>query len=395
MTDGDMARARRLVTSYCFPPYSDTAAIVAAKRVRTRGEPVDAIYNAMDAIRGRDPDLVAIPGPLVRRSMAVPSKTAFASWPTMVAFGRLGLETALRWEQEQGSYESLYSRAQFAASHFLAAQLKIVRPGIVWDAEFSDPLSHDVLGEVRMAPAQDDELIRSLRQALESRGYRAPKGLNAFEWCEAVAYALADRLVFTNERQRDYMLDRCHDDELASRARSVAVVAPHPTLEREFYSMGDVDYALEADVKHIGYFGNFYANRGVSNVLDAFQLLPKSTRNRLRLHIFTSAPDKLDAALESYDLGRSIVVNPFVSFLDFLALCDRMDCLLVNDAISPPGMQTPFLPSKWSDYRGSTTPVWGIVEEGSPLDGQPLAYRSPVLHTSAAAQVLATIAQTD
>ena len=32
--------------------------------------------------------------------------------------------------------------------------------------------------------------IRSLRQALESRGYRAPKGLNAFEWCEAVAYAL-------------------------------------------------------------------------------------------------------------------------------------------------------------------------------------------------------------
>ena len=71
----------------------------------------------------------------------------------VVDYERLGLETFLRWESLQGEYESVYSRAQFAASHFLAAQVKLSRPAIAWDAEFSDPLSHDVLGNVREAYA--------------------------------------------------------------------------------------------------------------------------------------------------------------------------------------------------------------------------------------------------
>lgn len=85
--------------------------------------------------------------------------------------------------------------------------------------------------------------------------------------------------------------------------------------------------------------------------------------------------------------------GPFVSFLDFLALCRRMDVLLVNDAMTS-GMlpANPFLPSKWSDYKGSGTPVWGIVERGSILDGQDLTYRSLVGYPSAAVQVLAQIA---
>jgi hypothetical protein len=70
-----------------------------------------------------------------------------------------------------------------------------------------------------------------------------------------------------------------------------------------------------------------------------------------------------------------------------------MDCLPVNDAVSPAGAQNPFLPSKWSDYRGSGTPVWGVVEEGSALDAQPLDHRSPIEHASAAVQVLSRISR--
>ncbi len=390
-TPGDGV-ARRLVTSYCFPPYSDTASVVAAKRVLERGEPVDVISNAMDAIRSQDAGLVELCGGLVRRHAAVPSRTAFSSWGSIVGYRELGLETFLRWEQLQGEYASVYSRAQFAASHFLAAEVKMLRPGVSWDAEFSDPLSHDVLGAARSAPAVEDRVLARLRSAVDAAGFAPPVGLNALEWCEVAAFALADSVMFTNAHQRDFMLDRCHDPVLAERVAGVAVVAPHPTLPREFYRMTSSDYPLEPGRSHIGYFGNFYANRGVAGVLDALDLLADGVRTRVTLHVFTSKPEALAEVVGRRELGDCVRVNPFVGFLDFLALSERMDALLVNDAVSPSGSANPFLPSKWSDYRGSGTVVWGVVEEGSPLDSQPLDHRSPIEHVTAAAQVLQRIA---
>ncbi|WP_404389317.1 hypothetical protein [Humibacillus xanthopallidus] len=384
--------ARRLVVSYCFPPYADTAAIVAAKRVAEHGEPVDVVFNAMDAIRSRDPGLVRLCDGLVRRWAAVPSRTAFSSWASIGDFQRLGLSEVARWEAEQGPYTSLYSRAQFAASHFLAAEVKLTRPGIVWDAEFSDPLSHDVKGGVRSSPAADDRSLRRLRHAIERAGFRPPGGTNAFEWCEVAAFALADRVVFTNAHQRDFMLEACHDPDLAARVSQIAVVSPHPTPPAELYAVGKPELALDPAVRHLGYFGNFYANRGLSLVLDALGLLPASTRERLVLHVFTTDPDELDAETARRGLSGQVQARPFVGYLDFLALASRMDCLLVNDAVSPAGGRNPFLPSKWSDYRGSGTPVWGIVEEGSALDAQPLDHRSPVGHLTAAGQILQRIA---
>ncbi|HET7802020.1 MAG TPA: hypothetical protein VFL38_16465 [Humibacillus xanthopallidus] len=384
--------ARRLVASYCFPPYSDTAAIVAAKRVAEHGEPVDVVFNAMDAIRSRDPGLVRLCGGLVRRWAAVPSRTAFSSWSSIGDFQRLGLAEVARWEAEQGPYASLYSRAQFAASHFLAAEVKLGRPDIVWDAEFSDPLSHDVQGGARATPAEDDRTLRRLRVAIETSGFHPPAGLNAFEWCEVAAFALADRVIFTNEHQRDFLLEACHDPQLAARVEQVAVVSPHPTPPSELYAAASPQLHLDPARRHIGYFGNFYANRGLSLVLDGISLLPPSTRGQLALHVFTSDPDELGKEVARRGLSGEVQARPFVGYLDFLALTRRMDCLLVTDAVSPPGARNPFLPSKWSDYRGSGTPVWGIVEEGSALDAQPLDHRSPVEHATAAAQVLQRIA---
>jgi hypothetical protein len=393
MAHGAPDTARRLVTSYCFPPYSDTAAIVAAKRVHDRGEPVDVVCNAMDSIRHQDPGLVQLTGGLVRRFAAVPSRTAFSSWASIVDYQRIGLETFQRWESLQGEYESLYSRAQFAASHFLAAEVKLARPGIHWDAEFSDPLSHDVLGDVRSAPAGDDRVLGRLRAAVEAAGFRAPEGLNAFEWCEVIAFALADSVMFTNEHQRDFMLRQCHDPRLADRAARIGVVSPHPTPEPRFYGSRTSTYELDPSRRHVGYFGNFYANRGVTGVLDALEVAPRTVRERVLLHVFTAKPEELHDVVAGRGLGDCVRVGPFVGYLEFLSLARRMDCLLVNDAVSPAGAQNPFLPSKWSDYRGSGTPVWGVVEEGSALDAQPLDHRSPIEHVSAAVQVLARISR--
>lgn len=386
------APARRLVTSYCFPPYSDTAAIVAAKRVHDRGEPVDVICNAMSSIRHRDTGLVQLTGGLVRRFAAVPSRTAFSSWPAIVDYQRLGLETFQRWESLQGEYESVYSRAQFAASHFLAAEVKLARPGIHWDAEFSDPLSHDVLGGTRSALAADDRAIARLSAAVRAAGFEPPTELNAFEWCETIAFALADSVMFTNEHQRAFMLEQCHDPALAERVERVSVVSPHPTPAPRFYDARPSAYVLDPSRQHIGYFGNFYANRGVTGVLDALRVLQRPMRDRVQLHVFTSRPEELHDVVVSRGLTDCVRVGPFVGYLEFLSLAKRMDCLLVNDAVTPRGAQNPFLPSKWSDYRGSGTPVWGVVEEGSALDEQPLDHRSPIEHVSGAVQVLTRIA---
>lgn len=378
---------KTLVAAYSFPPYNDTSAVVAGKRVREMGDEVDVIANAMDAIRRIDPSLTRICGDLVDRYAALTTPTAFSSWASVVAFAERGYHTMLDWEAEQGPYEKVYSRAQFASSHYLAARVKIARPQIRWVAEFSDPLSHDVLGKVRTSPLTRNRLTRMIEHAVSARGFSVPEGDNGYEWCEVMSFALADELLFTNKNQRDFMIGHVQDPRLAERAASIAKVAPQPTLPREFYSMADSHLELEPDVVNIGYFGNFYANRSVDQLLDALVLMPREEAERLRLHVFTSAASvaTLTDLVAAKKLDKIVLVRNYVNYLDFLNLADKMDLLLVSDAITPEGGSVnPFLPSKWSDYKGSRTPVWALVEEGSPLDQRDdIAITTPVGHFSA------------
>jgi hypothetical protein len=82
--------ATGLVISYCFPPYVDTAAVVAAKRVRQRGEVVDVIYNAMDALRDTEISTRRIADPFISDEAAIRSQTAFSSWASIDSFRALG-----------------------------------------------------------------------------------------------------------------------------------------------------------------------------------------------------------------------------------------------------------------------------------------------------------------
>ena len=53
-------------------------------------------------------------------------------------------------------------------------------------------------------------------------------------------------------------------------------------------------------------------------------------------------------------------VGPYVRYLEFLNLTTKFDCLIVNDAATGAShARNPYLPSKWADYRGAGTPVWG------------------------------------
>lgn len=379
--------------SYCFPPYVDTSAIVAAKRVREHGRVVDVLQNAMDGFRPTDPSLEQIAGDLVVRRRELPTTTHFASWSSMSQFSALGVQQALRWDREGPGYERVYSRAQFAASHVLAARFLLSRPQVRWTAEFSDPLSRGVDGSVRRARATDGALRRRFAEAIVDAGFEPPGDENAFRWAEHLAYALADEIVFTNEHQLAVMVGDIDDPDLAGRVREVAVVLPHPVPAPELYSLGDPSYPLDPGRRHVGYFGRFYANRGLGTVLDGLALLPETVRDRLRLHVFTGTSKELGEEVSRRGLQHQVQVGPLLGYLDFLALSTRMDVLLLGDAVTRGQLPVnPYLPSKWSDYRGSGTPVWGLVEPGSSLDGLALDHRSPVEHVTAAAHVLSRIA---
>ena len=381
--------ARGLVVAYAFPPYADTSAIVMAKRIRARGEVVDVVYNKMDRIRDRDERTRQICGPYLGQEAGLSTPTSFASWEAIEQFSVEGMKTISRWVANKGPYEWAHSRAQFPASHFLAAAHKLAYPQSTWIAEFSDPISRDVNNVVRGVAVPNTRFAKELRSSLLRLDLPLPDVDNAFVWCEEIAYALADQLLFTNVQQRDHMLSYCSNARLAELARNKAVVAPQPTLPLDFYTRLDSQYRLTDRAVNLAYFGAFYSTRDLDDILLALAGAEPAIQSRLRLHVFTSKPSSLVDRLASLGLSEVVAANSYVEYFEFLNLTTKVDYLIVNDASTSGSHQfNPYLPSKLSDYVGSGTRVWGLVEAGSPLSGHALDFASPIGDVSAARAVL-------
>ncbi|MEQ4204360.1 glycosyltransferase [Actinopolymorpha sp. B9G3] len=386
--------ARALAVAYCFAPYNDSSAVVMAKRVRDRADIVDVVFNSMDKNRERDPSLRRICGPYVENELAIDSPTYFSNWAAIEAFCAEGLARISALERAKGTYDRLYSRVMWPASHFLAAAYKLRNPTVAWTAEFSDPAARDVAGAERRAPISPGPLLDMVQSELKRKDIPLLGSRNCLDWCEYLAYACADSIVFTNENQRDYMLSYCPIAEVADMAREKSVISPHPTLAPAFYSMVQHPYVLDQSVVNLAYFGNFYATRGLGDVLQALARLEPDVRARLRLHVFTSKPADLQGHIDDLQIGDIVRSNGYVRFLAFLNLATKFDCLIVNDALTAVSHErNPYLPSKWSDYTGTGRPVWGLVEAGSPLSTRPLTFASPVGDVDAAAGVLHELAR--
>jgi glycosyltransferase involved in cell wall biosynthesis len=384
---------RDLAILYTAVPYADTSANVAARRIRDAQVLVDVLSANMGLRLPTDDSTQRIWEEFVDQRAETDTTPVTAWWPGINEFCRKGLAKIRSWERSKGRYRSLYSRTMHPASHVLAAWYKIRTPGVVWTAEFSDPILHNIHGRERNSTGRSDPLIMNeFREALLARGVRPPETENMYVWIEILAYTLADRLLFTNEDQLAYMLDHFADRSLVERARARAVIAPHPTLPRRFYEEVPSSYVLDREAVNIGYFGVFYATRGLTEVLDALRSLNPETRKPLRLHVFTNLPDDLGAKIAELGLDDVVLVRGFVDFLEYLNLTTRLDVLLVNDAQAlDTHERNPYLPSKLSDYLGSGRPIWGVVEPGSQLGRRDLAYRSELGDVAGARVVLERI----
>lgn len=369
--------AKKLVISYCFPPFMDTSGNNMAKRVRESGQLVDVVQNDMANMRKVDHHLQEIAGEFVENQVIVDAEASFGNWNLIHEFVTKGMDELSLLVQRKGSYDTMYSRAMFPASNFLAFEFKLKHPETRWIAELSDPILYDIKSQVRKVEIQDTKYLEHINREIKAIDAPEYPGGNLFFLCEYLAYLFADEVVFTNENQKRYMMDNFPCREVKGMVEAKSTVKKHPILPEEFYHIQKSTYPLDSNYVNFGYFGTFYETRNLDQVYQAFMDLSQKYQDKYRLHLFTSDTKKTKKTISHLPIKDKVRVNDYQSYLEFLNLTTKFQCLIVSDAETRKFKDiNPYLPSKLSDYMGSRTDIWSICEEGSILSTYDVKYRS-------------------
>ncbi|PEL11947.1 glycosyltransferase [Bacillus sp. AFS017336] len=384
--------ARSLIISYCFPPYVDTSGTVMAKRIIENNEVVDVIYNDMSKVRETDYRQNAMVDGFILNRMEISSASSFKQWKSMKDFIKKSLKEIKFKEKRNGTYHKVYSRALWPASHFLAFEYKLKNPKVRWVAEFSDPILLDIQGNERKSAIIDLGFYKKVNALLKKNNFPLAFNNNMFFWCEYIAYAFADEIVFTNENQMKYMSDMFPLQEMKEVILNKARISNQPTLPKQYYHVKASKYGIDSSKVNLGYFGTFYQTRKLNELIEGLKITKPELRDKIKLHIFTSDPKALANELSGETIEQNIKVNPYVNFLEFLNFTTKFDCLVVNDAFTKDYKDiNPYLPSKLSDYKGSGNNIWGIFEKGSILSRFDTKYKSEIGDTEGAAKVFESL----
>lgn len=380
--------ARRLVFSYCFPPFADPAANVVAKRISQNRQIVDVVSADMSAVREIDSSTQLLVDPWVHNHHVVSGYPSFGSWSAIAEFAQKAVRVAGK------SYSSVYSRAFWSGSHVAGLLYKIKHPAVKWEAEFSDPMRWDANGDSRSAGPAKGPVAKKLERAVKASGWR--KELETFKgdhfgFTELATLALADKVVFTNQNQMDLILSS-YSTAFREMVCAKSTVQPQPTPPPEAYQSVDVELRLDRRKVNLAYFGNFYANRGLGDYAGALCFLPTEVAKNIVLHVFSGS--SWDKEMKQLMRSGRIVHHSQMNYLEFLAACKQFDALVVVDAATADTWydKNPFLPSKISDYLGAGVPVWSMIEENSPLAAISTHYVSRLGDPSQAAEQLIKIA---
>lgn len=387
------APSRHLAISYCFAPFSDTSAVVAAKAIAERRMVVDVITNDMSSARRLDPAVSALARRWISSMTTLKTPTSFAGWHPISEFVRQAVAHAETKHALVGGYETMYSRALWSASHAAAAVFKLRHWQVRWTAEFSDPMRTGADGSPRSGDWTPNDVSERLLGGLAARGFSDLEFESSFALIEAATIVLADELIFTNENQLEYMAGLWQSPQLTTLMRGKAAIRQHPVPSPHAYNVIQSTYSLPGDVVNIAYFGSFYPNRGIDELLVGLVNVPAHVRRALRVHVFCNQPAEVQEHVSAMGLAANVYVNPYLSYMEFLNASTKFDVLLVNDVQRTEKQHiNPFLPSKLSDYRGSGARIWGLVDEGSPLSREPLDLRTPIGDAAAVRNTLIGLA---
>lgn len=352
--------AETLVVSYCAPPYSDTSASIVTKRILESEKIVDVVSNRMDNIRGVDKSLDYLVEPYISNNIVNQKNASFSNFYFLSTY----IDKVFQYYCNNiEKYKTIYSRAMFPISHIPPFFIKLLNENIYWKAEFSDPLLFDIESNKREA-YMDYPLFNNLLNSGVLGGFTEFVDNNMFNLAEIIPFALADELIFTNNHQLNFMIER-FPDQLKEIIIQKAIVSEHPTLQPKYYSIVDSSYKYNKPVINIAYFGNFYSRRGINEIIKIKTHCDYFEKSLVKIHIFTNVKQLSNEEIELLKVN-DIIVNDYISYLEFLNLSNKMDVLLLFDSItSDIKNMNPYLPSKFSDYLGSDAKILAIVEKGS------------------------------
>lgn len=362
--------ANTLATCYVYTPYNDASAIVAAKRLAQSGEPFDVISHNMAPIRTVDQTTLGIDSEFLGRHVLLSGPPSSTSWYRLAEFCKQGANTWERLTKGRNPYEKVYSRAQWPFSHALAALIKSRQPEIQWIAEFSDPISIDIDGNDRPGAIGEFPERTEIDDAVHHAGFNTRTLERLNEWIELIAYALADEIIFTNDNQKIFMISKITDALLSQRANQHSVIAMHPPVPNHLLRTLHPPIAEREGKIHLGYYGRYYKERGVEDVLIGLEQLPRKARKKILFHFY--APEKqlseVRHHVRTHYRGSNIIVRKQLDYIEFLQSAKSMDWLLIVDSkVSALHGINPYFPSKYSEYSSLGVKIWGIVEPGSTL----------------------------
>ena len=323
-----------------FSPSVDASAFVATKRLRMidqeEGQMLrwHVISQDMSKIRSQDNMFQKYYADFVCAEQIVLNESFGFAPAAQVAFAKAAFKVADRLPVPR----VIYSRALFVGSHMAAYQYKKAHPEVKWYAEFSDPLAYGVDNKPRDVKGKPD-----------------------WNEIEQMVYELADVIIFTNRKQRDYMLSYNPCPRLNKSIRRRSIVRMHPVIDPGYCKVVSCAYEMDDSKINIGFFGTFYVTRKCEDMLAILD------NKDVVLHIFTTKPETMKEIADRY--GSQVRINNTVTQFEFLNLGSRMDYLILTDTEFP-GSVNPFLPSKYADYLVTGTPIIAKVAKGSTLSNE-------------------------
>ncbi|WP_091699766.1 hypothetical protein [Methanobrevibacter gottschalkii] len=381
-----------LVISYYFPPRLETSGLVVARKIMEKNLNVDVIQSAYD----ESSDFNEIINKHINNRFPIDIKTKPDYIPFIFKYIDLGLKAIKK------NYKKVYSRSYIYSNHFLALEYKFKNPNAEWTAEFSDPLLLNLYtGEVKNYPRailDNPDYINKLNEKIEKfnevsdTDFKAlDNPSNTFFMAEYLTFIFADKIIFTNENQREVMLS-VYDSELREFVMDKSKLEAHPTIDKEFYNFKDCEIRLDNNCINIAYFGTYYYIRHFESLFYAFEALNHKYKDKIKLYFFTSRAELLKVATGSLKISNNIIIEKPLKYFEFLNATTKFDILLINDTITKGHFKVnPYLPSKYSDYIGSGSDIWGICEEDSILSKKELKYKSSMTDYQSSCEVLIDI----
>ena len=356
---------KELIISYAFSPTNTTTSNVVAKRILSEKKNIDVICGSLDEIQ-KDFTLEKVVLDYIVNKFSVKSNFS-TDWNNILNFVNEGIKLI-------NDYEKIYSRANFSHSHFLALEYKLKNPDTYWRAEFSDPLIYTFGNRHLSGKLEDKKYINRINKILKEKNLELISSENDINTiCEYLTFIFADEIIFTNESQKDVMIDTL---PFKIDINEKYIISPHPTLDEKYYYIKKSDYQIDDEYINFAYFGVIFSNRSFEDFINAFDNINDEYKDKIRLHLFT--PNKtLFEQLLSEELLEKTTFNENVDYLEFLNLSMKFDVLIVEDSFTKGDfIKNPYLPSKLSDYNGSNTSIWAICEENSEMSKLDIEYKS-------------------